>query len=211
MYEKSPKQRVNAEIYDQASAEAGWDSPERAQALVSDYIGNGSVVLDIGIGTGQAVQGYAEKGARVIGLDHDFESLAHAQRVTGASGEMRVADINKKLPLEDCSEKIDVAQAIGVWEFARDLEGFVGQVRDALKPTGVFVFTLERIDTDNENKEEYFPENNVTVYRHGREEVEDLLKKNGLSVLFSEEYDGYSRGDMKAPYVIFLAQKNQRV
>jgi len=71
-------QEMTSEEYDSASKEAGWDSPERAQKLVGGYVTPGSKVLDIGIGTGQAVNGYAEKGATVIGLDHDASMLDKA-------------------------------------------------------------------------------------------------------------------------------------
>ena len=90
---------VLSEDYDKASEKSGWDSPERAQKLVDGYITDGSTVLDVGVGTGKAVKGYAEKGATIIGLDYDSEMLAKAQEVTGESGLMVEADINGQWPI----------------------------------------------------------------------------------------------------------------
>lgn len=103
--------------YDTDSKEAGWDSPERAQKLVEPFIVSGAKVLDIGIGTGQAVSGYADKGATIIGLDHDQAMLDTAQAVIGENGSLHQADINKELPIADLESSVDVAQAVGVLEF----------------------------------------------------------------------------------------------
>ena len=83
------------------SKEAGWDSPERVQKLVESRVTAGSRVLDIGIGTGLAVSGYADKGATIIGLDHDQAMLDTAHEVVGENGSLRLADINGQLPISD--------------------------------------------------------------------------------------------------------------
>lgn len=204
-----PEAIVTADIYDTATNDGEWDSPERAQRLVEKYVGEGTTVLDIGIGTGQAVKGYAEMGATIIGLDHDPEMLRIAQEVTGNSGHMQTADINKRLPLEGLENKIDVAQAIGVLEFASNLEGVVDQVKSALRPGGVFVFTVETPADDGKTME-HFEGAGITVYRHRADEVRNLLMQKELSLLYDEGYGGYDRGDNeKVPYHIFLAQKTR--
>ena len=107
-----------SEHYDSDSKEADWDSPERAQKLVESYITTDSKVLDIGIGTGQAVNGYAEKGATIIGLDHDESMLTAAESIIVEHGSLRQADINQELPIADLKESFDVAQAVVVVSFA---------------------------------------------------------------------------------------------
>jgi len=200
---------VVASEYDELSEQSGWDSPERAQTLVGDYIKEGSVVLDLGVGTGQAVRGYAEKGALVIGFDHDSEMLEVAQAVTGESGNMRLADINEPLPVDDLYEQVDVVQAVGVLEFASDLGNILAQVESTLKSDGVFVFTTEVMEESN-LAVETFPEAGVTIYRHTVDEVKQLLEEIGLKVVTDEGYGGYARDDVadKVPYHIFLVQKS---
>lgn len=203
---------VTADVYDDATKEGSWDSPERAQRLVEKYVGEGSVVLDVGIGTGQAVRGYAEKGATVVGFDHDQEMLEAARIVTGQSGYLQQADINGTLPFEGLKGKIDVAQSIGVLEFANDLGSVIDQVKTTLKPDGVFVFTVETIAGEAKLIEE-FPDAGITVHRHSTEEVKGLLESKGFKLLYDEAYGGYERGDItsgKVPYQIFLA-KNRPV
>lgn len=195
-----------SEHYDTDSKEAGWDSPERAQRLVEAYITPDAKVLDIGIGTGQAVNGYAEKGATVIGLDHDESMLTVAEPIVGEKGLLRQADINKELPIADLKESVDVAQAVGVLEFAEDLPKVLEQVHGSLKENGVFVFTSELVDEKHPAKSHY-EDVGLTVHRHSKEEIQDLLGKTGYTLLESEAYAGYEREDGEVPYGIFLAQK----
>ena len=200
--------KVTAEVYDAETSESGWDSPERAQRLVEQYVHDGSVVLDIGIGTGQAVRGYVEKGAAIVGLDHDLDMLTVAESLTGKSGLMRQADINERLPIDDLAGTVDVAQAIGVLEFAEDLGGVVEQVRQTLVSGGVFVFTVETLANTFEDSTQQYAE--LMIHRHTADEIRKLLRDKGFGLLYDEAYGGYERGDTateKVPYHIFLAQK----
>ena len=194
--------------YDTDSREAGWDSPERVQKLVESRVIAGSKVLDIGIGTGLAVSGYADKGATVIGLDHDQAMLDAAHDVVGENGSLRLADINAQLPIDDLEGSVDVAQAVGVLEFTKDLPSVFGQVYASLKKDGVFAFTSELIDgTRTLQPETHYDDIDVTVYRHTPDEIADLLEQSGFQLVHAEGYDGYDRGDSAVPYGIFLAQK----
>lgn len=194
--------------YDTDSKEAGWDSPERIQKLVESRVTAGSKVLDIGIGTGFAVNGYADRGATVIGLDHDQAMLDAAHEVVGENGSLRLADINAQLPIDDLEGSVDVAQAVGVLEFAKDLPSVFGQVYGSLKEDGVFAFTSELIDeVQTLEPETHYDDIDVTVYRHTPDEIADLLEQSGFRLLHTEGYDGYERGVAAVPYGIFLAQK----
>ncbi|HPR09385.1 MAG TPA: class I SAM-dependent methyltransferase [Candidatus Saccharibacteria bacterium] len=194
--------------YDTDSKQAGWDSPERVQKLVESRVTAGSKVLDIGIGTGLAVSGYADKGATVIGLDHDQAMLDTAQTVVGEHGSLRQADINKELPIADLENSVDVAQAVGVLEFAKDLPSVFGQVYSTLKEDGMFAFTSELIDgVQTTEPETHYDDIDVTVYRRTPYEMADLLEQAGFQLVHVESYDGYERGGSAVPYGIFLAQK----
>lgn len=194
--------------YDTDSKEAGWDSPVRVQKLVESRVTAGSRVLDIGIGTGLAVSGYAYKGATVIGLDHDQAMLDATHDVVGENGSLRLADIDGQLPIDDLEGSVDVAQAVGVLEFAKDLPSVFGQVYGSLKEDGVFAFTSELIDgTRTTEPETHYDDIDVTVYRHTPDEIADLLEQSGFQLLHAEGYDGYERGGSAVPYGIFLAQK----
>lgn len=196
-----------APTYDTDSKEAGWDSPERAQRLVESFVVSGAKVLDIGIGTGQAVSGYAEKGATVIGLDHDQAMLESARPVVGENGSLRRADINKELPITDLENSVDVAQAVGVLEFAEDLPSVFEQVHRSLKDNGVFVFTSELLDENIPESQTHYPELDITVYRHSPEEIKSLLEKSGFSLEDIDLYNGYERDSKSVSYGLFLAQK----
>lgn len=197
--------------YDAESKQAEWDSPQRIRRLVEKYIQPGSLVMDIGIGTGQAVSGYREKGAYVIGIDSDPRMLAVAQDVVGDMGEMRAGDINQNLPIADLANEVDVVQAVGVLEFARDLEAVLNQLSPVLKEGGVLAFTCEELPAGSaaELAIEAYPAEGVTVYRRSAEAVLSLLDDKGFTVVSHEPYGGYIRSDTKGkvPYHMFLARK----
>ena len=199
---------IPAYDYDTDSKQAGWDSPERVQKLVESRVTAGSRVLDIGIGTGLAVNGYADRGATVIGLDHDQAMLDAAQSVVGENGSLRQADINGLLPIDDLEGSVDVAQAVGVLEFAKDLPSVFGQVYGSLKEDGVLAFTSELINgVQTLEPETHYDDIDVTVYRHTPDKIADLLEQSGFQLVHAEDYDGYERGGSAVPYGIFLAQK----
>jgi SAM-dependent methyltransferase len=196
--------------YNKESKEAGWDSPGRVQKLVERYIVPGAKVLDIGTGTGLAIQGYAEKGATVIGLDHDTAMLDQARAVVGDKGVLRQADINKLLPISDLDGQIDVVQAVGVLEFASNLEGVIAQANISQKKGGVFAFTTEALAKVGSQSEAItaYPEAGVTVHRHSVAEVTKILHDSGYKLVSHDRYDAYERGNNKVKYNMFLAQKS---
>lgn len=195
--------------YDIESKEAGWDSPQRIQRLVEQYVVPGSKVLDIGTGTGLAVKGYAEKGAIVIGLDHDKDMLDRARKVVGDEGVLRQADINKLLPVDDLQGQIDVVQAVGVLEFANNLEKVFAQANIAQKKGGVFAFTTEALTKTGPQSEvkTAFHEAGVIVHRRPVAEITKLLNDSGYTLVSHDIYDAYERGDAVVTYSMFLAQK----
>jgi len=196
--------------YDRDTAEAGWDSPKRAQRLVEDFVVPGTLVLDVGIGTAQAVKGYPERGVLVIGIDHDPAMIEAARDVTGVS-DIRLGDINNVLPIEDLKSSVGVVQAIGVFEFSADLQTTLAELAACLKGRGVIVFTVETVLDESEAElTEHFPDPNITVFRHSLEEVATILEATGLNLLHCEEYGGYTRGNESVPYAMFLAQKHDK-
>lgn len=208
--EEYTQSSVEASDYDEATAEGGWDSPERAQKLVEAYIGKQTLVLDIGTGTGQAVKGYTDKGAGVVAVDSDPKMLEEAEQANGEKCIYRFGDINGKLPIDDIEGYVDVVQAIGVLEFAKDLGDVMSQVERVLAPGGIFVFTVEEPGPDG-RLSEHFEDVGVTTYRHTTEEVLGLLGARGLTVISDEAYGGYNRGgDDKVPYHIYLVEKSQQ-
>lgn len=200
-----------AKNYDADTAAGEWDSPERAQELVRAFVRPGSLVLDIGIGTGQAVKGYREKDAAVVGIDRDPAMLERVFLDNELADDVRLGDINEPLPIADLAGEVDVAQAIGVLEFAEDIGKVLEQVSTTLKPGGVFVFTVESLSARPKAKPtEFYPEANVTVYRHSTDEIEAVLAEKGFTIMSEEAYGAYMRGDIedgKVPYNMFLARK----
>lgn len=202
---------VTADVYDAATREGSWDSPRRAQDIARPYLFPGAVVLDIGSGTGQAVAGYVDDGVVVHAFDHDPDMLAVAKKVVGEFGSVREADINATLPIGDLEGTVDVAQAIGVSEFAQDWASVVDQVHTSLKSGGVFIFTAEMLADPGDNPVQEYIGAHQTVHRYDAETLRKLLDEKGFTVLHDEAYDGYDREDTatgKVPYHIFSVRKD---
>jgi predicted TPR repeat methyltransferase len=196
--------------YDLESQQAGWDSPRRIQEHVARYLQPGCTVLDIGIGTGLAIAGYAEKGINIVGIDIDPNMLNQARTVAGQQADLRQADINETLPIPDLQAKVDVVQAVGVLEFVEDLEQLFQQVTTTLRPDGVFAFTIEESTNGSDVQVVNYQEVGVTVYARSAEAVTALVEQAGMRVLEDEAYEGYVRDQTRGervPYHLFLVQK----
>lgn len=149
------------------------------------------------------------KGATVIGLDHDTAMLDQARKVVGENGVLRQADINKLLPISDLDGQVDVVQAVGVLEFASNLEGVIAQANISQKKGGVFAFTTEALAKVGPQSEiiSPYPEAGVTVHRHSVAEITKMLHDSGYELVSHDRYDAYERAGGAVKYNMFLARK----
>jgi SAM-dependent methyltransferase len=102
-------------------------------------IKQGDQVLDIGCGNGKMAEYIADKtGAAVYGFDYSKNAIESALLRTKGKDSLHYevgAIGGKQYP----SDKFDVIISVDTMYFAPDLTAFVGQIRDWLKPDGIFI------------------------------------------------------------------------
>ncbi|MHB0977123.1 MAG: methyltransferase domain-containing protein [Candidatus Aquicultorales bacterium] len=108
--------------------------------LLAEYVPAGSLVADIGCGTGSMVDLLNNRGYKALGMDLRPEGL----RAAGERGSDRLvqADV-AKLPCADSS--LDAVLALDVLEHVEDEAAVLSEVRRVLKPGGVFLLTVPAI------------------------------------------------------------------
>ncbi|WP_020666791.1 methyltransferase domain-containing protein [Amycolatopsis nigrescens] len=109
----------------------------------------GQVVLDLGCGPGTDLPAFAEavtERGRVIGLDHDAESLAKARQRTARLGQVEL--LAGVLPAIDLPpESVDRAHTDRVLQHVADPAAVLGELRRVLRPGAKAVFAEPDWDT----------------------------------------------------------------
>ncbi len=115
--------------------------------LPGAYITPGMTILDAGCAMGFFSIPMAEitgPGGRVLCVDPQDRMLRVLERRAKKAGvsdiiETRLCSFDS-LMLDDCAGGVDLALAFAVLHEARNREGFIRQVADAVKPGGLFIF-----------------------------------------------------------------------
>ena len=110
---------------------------EREMELLDRDVGggNGRVLLDIGVGSGEYLPHYIQRDFRVVGLDFEQASLQSLkEKSDGGSGFSLMAGDAKSLPFAD--ESIDVLFMCEVLEHLNNPSLAVGEAFRVLKPGG---------------------------------------------------------------------------
>lgn len=105
---------------------------------------NGKRVCDLGCGPGLYAHRFAERGARVHGLDFSTNSIAYAQKVaqeTNSSVEYRVANYLKN-PVPSGQDLVTMIYCDLCVLSPQQREVVYQKVRDALNPGGSFLFDV---------------------------------------------------------------------
>ena len=111
----------------------------RDAAIRAAGIAAGSVVVDVGTGTGFLAEAALTAGAHVVGIDSSQEMLAHARRrFAGQPFEARAGDLNS-LPVT--IGEADAVLANMVLHHAADPARAIAQMARGLKPGGWLVIT----------------------------------------------------------------------
>lgn len=130
-YSQFPRSR------DGLAAAGEWPSLQRMLPPVA-----GLDVLDLGCGLGYHCRWAVANGAKsVTGVDLSEKMLAEAAaRGAGLPIRYERADLETYSPATDTYDLVFSSLAV---HYLADFDGFVGRVRDALKPGGHFVFSME--------------------------------------------------------------------
>lgn len=121
--------------------------------LMADDI-KGKTVLDVGCGEGYCARKVIDMGAsKVIGQDISKEMIANAQEISRGDDRFQFFSANsmdllqglvENLKLDQPEEAFDVAMAVFLFNYltTNEMEIVIHQVYKALKPEGVFIFSV---------------------------------------------------------------------
>ncbi|NVN91377.1 MAG: metalloregulator ArsR/SmtB family transcription factor [Desulfuromonadales bacterium] len=139
------RRRRSLEFFDRHARQ--WDDLCRSLLPVPDYLGQlvapipeGIGVLEVGVGTGGLLPALADKGRKVIGVDHSPAMLEEARRRLVAAGldgiELRLGEMTH-LPLPN--ESVDCVVANMVLHHAADPLAVLREIRRVLTPEGLLL------------------------------------------------------------------------
>jgi predicted TPR repeat methyltransferase len=135
------------------------------------------VVLDLGCGTGLCGELFKEFSSHMIGIDISKEMVA-AAKAKHIYNELVVADIEQVLANY---HDIDLILAADVFTYIGELNGIFVHVRRALKPSGLFAFSVEKTEKSP------FELQASIRYAHSRSYLESLIKQHHFNILRLEE------------------------
>ena len=176
----------------------------RDAAMRAAGIAPGSLVADVGTGTGFLAEAALDAGARVIGIDASEGMLSQARaRFAGREFEARRGDV-EALPVEDA--RADAVLANMVLHHAPDPARAIREMARILKPGGTLVIT----DADTHTHEWLRTEQHDRWLGFGRGDVAGWFEQAGLenvSVGDTKELcSPTSRCGTKAAITVFLAR-----
>lgn len=106
--------------------------------MILDYIpkNHGANILDIGCGNGKML-GFLQKaaGVNIYGFDYSEHAISTAKKFFMQNAYFRVGVIGE---IDYPAEMFDAIISMDTMYFAKDMSLFVGQIKNWLKPNGVF-------------------------------------------------------------------------
>lgn len=179
-----------AEDYDAKAEEYDWRGPEVAFGLSYAFVSPGQSILDIGIGTGLSSVLFHKAGLHVYGMDISAKMLDACRR-KGFATDLKQHDLTV-IPYPYGTASLDHAVCLGVLNQFEDLQPVFGEVGRILRD-GIFVFVVADRAPGEKATFRAGPEHTesdltVTLYRHGTEDVNHLIKANGFVSVRSLEF-----------------------
>lgn len=156
----------------------GYQLPAHIGAIVkAESVGRQSklIVLDAGCGTGLCGAEIADCVEHLGGVDVSPAMLEQADR-RGVYHDLVEADIERYLP-EIAEESLDVLIAADVFIYVGYLERIFSEVRRILKHEGLFIFSIELLDTGAG-----YQLQRTGRFQHAKAYVEQLAANSGLTV-----------------------------
>ena len=178
-----------AENYDKQVREYQSYTHDALFGMSFEYVKTEDCMLDLGIGTGLASQGFAKAGLEIYGCDGSSEMLKVCESKAFAK-ELKIFDL-RNLPLPYPDNFFDHVICCGVFHFFGDLENLWKEVLRVIKTGGIFAFTVAAPAPDEEAattdpRQGYFKKPTpwgVPIFQHSVGYVAHLLRFNGFNIL----------------------------
>ena len=204
--------------YDKAGKERSWYGPEIIFGLMYEYLSQGELLLDIGIGTGLDAAIFQKAGLHVHGIDGSKEMLKICREKQVAVELKQLDLLQDDIPYADASFNHVIANA--VFHITGEIVKTLGEVGRLLKKGGIFGFTIHEQDPGEESdyqetdtkgrymkiREPYgFP-----VYKHTDQFVRSLLERYDFDLLKKTKYEAFTAYEDNPSYTLslYIARKS---
>lgn len=194
--------------YDGLVGNQHWYGAEILLGMIFEYVKADDKILDVGIGTGLSAIDFHNLGLSVYGLDYSPEMLKVCRQKEIAV-DLKQFDLNDT-PLPYPSRYFDHVSANAILYFIDKLDGLFAEIARILKDNGVWAFIVE------ENRDPSKPaiiekprgKNGLVTYRHSRQYISDLMKKNGFAVLKRLEFvaDNFQMEGKPVSFVLYVTK-----
>jgi len=200
-----------ASEYDRGKDAQGWRGPEVVFGLLYEFVGPGESVLDIGIGTGLGSALFHKAGLRVHGMDMSPEMLkvCEKKRMTEA---LKLHDLTTE-PYPYAEASLDHAVCVGVLNHFEDLGPVFRETSRILRDSGVFGFIVADMRPDETPSFHVeHADSRVTMFRHGRSQIFDLMDRNAFEPLRELEFSVAGHDGRSAPFRLraYAARRRMR-
>lgn len=168
-----------SETFDEDIAKVNYDVPKKLAEVARQYIApadNGQLnIIDIGCGTGLSGVEFKEFAHYLKGIDISAGMIKAAMK-RGIYNDLEENEILAALVKHQ--DDTDVIVSADVFVYMGDLESVFLAVTSALKENGLFLFSVESHEGDEDFK---LP---VTArFTHSRKYIQELAKRRGLELL----------------------------
>lgn len=165
--------------FDEDIAKVNYDVPKKLAEIARQYIAsadNGQLsIIDIGCGTGLSGVEFKEFAHYLKGIDISAGMIKAAMK-RGIYNDLEENEILTALVKHQ--DDTDIIVSADVFVYMGDLESVFLAVTSALKENGLFLFSVESHDGDEDFK---LP---VTArFTHSRKYIQELAKRRGLELL----------------------------
>lgn len=135
-----------ARIFDDGIGEGNEDLHQNhIDPVIFDYLGGGKyeTIVDAGCGNGYLLNRLSRFSNRLVGLDYSEELLNFAKSRTSGNDKVKLilADLMKKIPLEDGSSDVVIANM--VLQYLPSLNVFASESHRVLKNKGLLIIIVD--------------------------------------------------------------------
>ena len=196
------------------SKKEGWLGPEVVFGMMYEFVKQGQLLLDIGIGTGLSSILFHKAGLHIYGMDLSKEML-DACKNKGFAEDLKVHDLTVT-PYPYADEMFDHVVCIGVLNHFEDLKPVFNEATRLLKNDGLFAIV---IGDRKENEEPQFQVQHegatYTMYRYSAEVINKLLEENNFKNIRELEFFVYGQQEKDQPirlraYIARRQKKNEK-
>lgn len=168
-----------ADNFDESLSKVGYDAPQQLSALAESLVPAGKAgtldILDLGCGTGLAGVEFKKYSAHIKGVDISPRMIERA-RQRGIYDELEERELLDALVRHQ--KDTDIAICADTFPYIGDLESPFLAVSSALRPGGLFLFSVETHDDDDD-----YLLNSTARYSHSENYIRTLSARRGFEIL----------------------------